>query len=133
MTVEDVRNALADACGSISGWRASPYIRDSVAAPEMQISRGVTNYDIVFGRGADEFVYTVTAYVQRDSERAGQIKLDELVDPGSANFLKTVLEQSSTVAAAGVDYIRVREASEVRTADIGNVSYLLVVFTLEVV
>ena len=132
MTVEDVRVALADACASISGWRASPYIRDTVAPPEIQVARGVTNFDIVMGRGADDFQYRLIAYVQRDSERSGQILLDELCEPSGPGSLKEVLETVEVATAAGADYIRVREASEVRSVEVGLVAYMLVEFTVEV-
>lgn len=130
-TIAGVRQAIADACSTIPGWRASPYIKDTVAPPEIQVVAGQVDYDLVMARGADIWNYTLMAYVQRDSERAGQIMLDELCAPSGAGSLKTVLEADVALAAL-VDYVRVRTASEVRSATVGAVTYLLVEFTVEV-
>jgi predicted transcriptional regulator len=118
---------MADACGSIDGWRASPYIRDSVAAPEMQISRGVITYDTSMGRDSDDFHYTVRAYVQRDSERAGQIMLDELSEQSGPGSLKTVLEDDERLNDL-VDIVRVLEATPVQATEVGVIGYLFVDF-----
>jgi predicted transcriptional regulator len=118
---------MADACASIDGWRASPYIRDSVAAPEMQISRGVITYDTSMGRDSDDFHYTVRAYVQRDSERAGQIMLDELSEQSGPGSLKTVLEDDERLNDL-VDIVRVLEATPVQATEVGVIGYLFVDF-----
>lgn len=135
MTVEDVRVAMADACSSLSGWRAYPYIRDSIAPPEIQIASGTTDYDLVFGRGADIWNYRLIAYVSRQSERSGQLMLDELRAPSGAGSLKTVLE-ADTALAALIDYVVVKQASEVREVTTGTpqnpLRYLLIEFTVEV-
>jgi hypothetical protein len=122
---------MADACASIAGWRASPYIRDAVAAPEMQIARGVVTYDTSMGRQSDDLRFLIRAYVQRDSERAGQILLDELCESFGAGSLKTVLEADVALKDL-VDIVRVREATPVQQQDVGIVSYLFVEFDVEV-
>ena len=134
-TVEEVRVALADAAGSINGWRAQPYITDSANPPEIHVGVGTTDYDLVMGRGADIWNYRLIAYVSRVAERAGQVLLDELRAPSGEASLKTVLE-ADTALAALVDYVRVTQASEVREVNLGTdtspLRYLLVEFTVEV-
>jgi len=131
LTIEDVRIAIADACATITGWRASPYVRDQVSAPELQVARGPIVYDVAMGREADEYHYTITAYVQRDSERAGQMALQKLCEPSGTGSLKTVLE-ADTALRALVDFVRVTNASEDRNATIGLIDYLVVDFEVEI-
>jgi hypothetical protein len=59
--------------------------------------------------------------------------LDDLIDPRSSSMLKTVLEDTDTITAAGAHYIRVREASAVQQLRYGAVDYLSVDLTIEVV
>jgi len=131
LTIEEVRTAISDACATIPGWRASPYRRDQVSAPELQVERGPILYDVAMGREADEYHYTVVAYVQRDSDRAAQIMLQELCEPSGHGSLKTVLEADDSIAAL-VDYIRVTNASEDKGATVGLVDYLVVEFGVEI-
>lgn len=134
-SVEEVRVGLADACASINGWRSKPYITDQINPPEIHVVAGTTDYDLVMGRGADIWNYRLIAYVSRISERSGQVLLDELRAPSGPGSLKTVLEADDALADL-VDYVRVRQASEVREVNLGSeaspLRYLLVEFTVEV-
>lgn len=131
MTIEDVRTAIADACATIPTWRAQPYVRDQVSAPEIQVGRGRIVYDVVMGTSDGQYFYTVTAFVQRDNERAAQMLLQNLCEPSGDGSLKYILEHDSRIADL-VGYIRVLEASEDRQTVIGQISYLVVEFQIEV-
>jgi hypothetical protein len=131
LTIEEVRIAIADACATIPGWRASPYRRDQVSPPEIQVERGPIIYDVAMGREADEFHYTIVAYVQRDSDRAAQVLMQNLCEPSGSGSLKTVLEADESVRAL-VDYIRVTNASEDKAQTVGLVDYLVVEFEVEI-
>lgn len=131
MTIEAVRTAIADACATIPGWRAQPYARDQVAAPELQVARGRIVYDAVMGAQGDEYHYTVTAFIQRDNERAAQMWLQNLCEPTGDTSLKYVLEHDTRIADV-VDYIRVSDASEDRQVVIGQISYMTADFEVEV-
>jgi hypothetical protein len=130
-SIADVRQTIADACQSLAGIRAQPYVTDSVATPQATVSLNEVNYDLVFARGADIWNYTVTVYAQRSSERSAQILLDELREPVGPTSLKTVLEEDVALAAL-VDYVVLRRASPVQSTTVGAIEYLLVEFTVEV-
>lgn len=132
MTIATVRDALGDALETISGLTAARYVPDQVVSPVAVVRAGRTNYDIVFGRGADEWSYLIDVYVARTAEQTGQEFLDNLREPSGSGSLKTVLEADSVATAAGVDYIRVRTASEVNTATVANTTYLTVTWEVEV-
>lgn len=131
MTIEDVRTAIADACATIPGWRAQPYVRDQVSGPEVQVAQGRIIYDATMGREGDEYHYTLTAFVQRDNERAAQMLLQNLCEPAGDGSLKTVLEADTRLKEV-VDYLRVTDVSEVRQVVIGTVGYLTVEFEIEI-
>lgn len=133
MTIADVRDALGDALETISGLTAARYVPDQVVAPVAVVRSGDTNYDIVFGRGADEWLYLIDVYVGRTAEQTGQEFLDALREPTGAGSLKTVLEAASVATAASADYVRVRKAGPVNTATIANTVYLTVTWEVEVV
>lgn len=122
---------MSDACATISGLRATPYITDAIATPQAVVSLNQVDYDLVFDRGADIWNYTVGVFAPRSSERATQILLDDLREPAAPTSLKTVLEGDSALAAL-VDYVVVRTASPVQTTVVGAVQYLFVEFDVEV-
>lgn len=132
MSFSVIRAAIADACESV-GLLAHSYITDDITTPAAVIRMDRVQYDLTFGRGADQIDLTVTVVADRTDEQGAQAFLDDLIDPASSSLLKTVLEDSDTVAAAGVHYIRVREASAVQQLRYGAVDYLSVDLTIEVV
>jgi len=125
-SIADVREALAAACRI----RATAYVTESVNTPVAVIARGEVNYDLVMGRGADMWNYTITVYVSLDEKRA-QKYLDDLCEPTGATSLKTLVE-ADTALAALIDYVVIRTVSEVQSATVGTVDYLLVVFTVDI-
>lgn len=126
-TIAEVRVALAEACGI----RATAYITDSVNTPVAVVSLNEVNYDVVMGRGADDWQYTVTVYTSRTDETRAQKYLDDLREPTGSKSLKTLIEADAGIAAL-VDYVVVKSASPVRAQQVGASQYLLVEFTVEV-
>lgn len=138
MSIADVRQALADALNLIEGVRAVGWLTDLIEPPGgggvyATVRLDQVDYDVVFGRGADQWNYTVSCFVSATDSVRGQKRLDDLREPAGATSVKVALEDADTVAAAAVDYIRVRSVSEVRTVTVGAVEYLSVDFTTEVV
>lgn len=131
-TIAQVRQALSDAVDSISGLRAVPYMPDNLNPPQAVVWDTGVDYDLVLGRGADEWNFTVNVYVSRTAELAGQKLLDTLREPSGATSLKTVVEADSGLAAL-VDYARVRSASPIVIATVNDTPYLSVEFTVEIV
>lgn len=132
MTIAQVRTAMATALDGISGLRSSPYLTDQINPPQAMIDFEIPEYDLVFGRGADEYLFTVWIFDQRTSERSSQIRLDTWRDPSSASSLKQVLETNAGLLAV-CDYARVKSASVPRAVQVGATDYLVVEFQVEVV
>lgn len=132
MTIATVRQALSDAVDTITGIRSAPYLPDQINPPQAVVWDTGVDYDVVMGRGADEYNFTVRVYVNRTAETAAQKLLDTLREPTGATSLKTVVEADSGLAAV-VDYARVRRAGPVDLVTVGSVDYLSVEFEVEVV
>lgn len=130
-TIEEVRNALADACQSINGWRAQPYVRDQVSPPEIQVARGAIVYDVAMGHDLAGFEFRLTAYVARDNEVAAQKMMQDLCEPAGPGSLKKVVEADVALAAL-VDIVRVQTASEDGSVTVGAITYLFAEFTVDV-
>lgn len=133
--ISAVRQALSDAVDSITGLRCAPYMPDQInpgAGGQAVVWDTGVDYDMVMGRGGDEWNFTVNVYVGRTAERAAQILLDTLREPSGATSLKTVVEADSGLAAV-VDYVRVRSASPIQLATVGGIDYLMVEFVTEIV
>ena len=131
-TIAQVRQALSDAVDTITGLRSAPYVPDQINPPQAVVWDTGVDYDVVMGRGADEYNFTVRVYVNRTAETAAQKLLDTLREPSGATSLKTVVEADAGLAAV-VDYARVRRASPVELVTVGAVDYLSVEFEIEVV
>lgn len=133
MTIATIRGAIVDALEGIAGWNVQPYYTDQIVAPQMSVGRLTVAYDIAMGRGGDEYIFTVTAYVSRSAIDVQQALLDQLCEPSGSTSLKTVLETAAVTAAAGADYIRVRSCEGIDGTTVGLADYLIEEFTVEVV
>ena len=131
-TIAQVRQALSDAVDTITGLRSAPYVPDQINPPQAVVWDTGIDYDLVLGRGADTYDFRVVVYVNRTAEVAAQKLLDTLREPSGATSLKTVVEADAGLAAL-VDYALVQSVSPVQVATVGQVEYLTVEFTIEIV
>ena len=131
-TIAQVRQALSDAVDSIDGIRCAPYVPDNINPPMAVVWDTGVDYDLTLGRGADEWSYKVVLYVSRTAEVAAQKLLDTLREPTGATSLKTVVEANAGLAAL-VDYAAVRSVSPVEVVTVGQLEYLGVEWTIEIV
>lgn len=131
-SIAQVRQALSDAVDGITGIRCAPYVPDQIQPPMAVVWDAGVDYDLVLGRGADEWTFTVAVYVSRTADKAAQKLLDTLREPTGATSLKTVVEANAGLAAV-VDYARVRKASPLQVVTVGAIEYLAVEFDVEIV
>ena len=135
MSLADIRLAIADALKTIPKVRPVAYITDGAEVPSggiyAELAMGEISYDIVMGRGADLYTFTVRCAVQRVDEIRGQALLDTLREPSGATSVKTVLEADETLGGL-VDYVHVKAASADQVITVGQLTYLGVEFTVEV-
>lgn len=132
MSIATVREAVATALRDGCSINATPYLASKIRPPHAMVSYKVT-YDMTMARGADEYLFTVSVYAQRDNEIQSQKLLDRLSDPHDATGVKQILEGDSGVAGV-VDYIRVASTGDLQVVEIGSpgVQYLTVEFVCEV-
>lgn len=131
MSLATVRQALSDAVDGIADVRATPYVPDQINPPQAVVGLREIDYDLVFGRGADIFMFMVQFFVARTAEKQAQILLDTLCEPAGVTSLKTVVEADSGLGAL-VDYARVRRVTGPQVATIGSLDFLVVEFDVEV-
>ncbi len=137
MSFDVVRASAATALKTITftdgkKLRADAYLSGVVNPPHAFFDFEV-NAQLVFGSSSpNACVLHVQVLDQKDSERASQIRLDELRDPTNTHSLRQVLENGSNWDAT-VDYCRFLSASRVGHTNVGGVDFLSVDFEFEVV
>lgn len=136
MSLADVRASAATALRTITfadskKLKADTYLTDQVNPPNAFFDFEV-NAQVTFASGPNACILHVQVLDQRDSERSGQIRLDELRDPTNTHSLRAVLENGANWDAT-VDYCRFLSASQVQVVTIAGVEYLAVDWQFEVV
>jgi hypothetical protein len=130
--LRSVRDALVTSLTPIQGLRAVALVPDQINPPVAIVYRKQIDYDIVFGRGGDQYTFGITIYGGAVSERTTQDLLDSYCLPSGATSVKTAVELDNTLGGV-VDYVRVLKVSETTPVTAGGVDYLVVDFELEVV
>lgn len=131
-TLAEARQELADVVSSV-GLRCSPYLTDSIAAPCAMIGRRSIDPRETMGSTVHTFPMFVRLFVQRSSERAGQITLDEYCAVSGASSVMAALEDENNWTAGVVDYCVVtRIGEETLASQQGGGEYLTVDIDVEV-
>ena len=131
--IATIRQALSDACATISGLDSVPTASDQVNVLQAVVWREQIDYDLVMGRAADTYNFKITVYGIRSDPVGTQTSFDNLCEPTGATSLKATLETASVAAAAAVDYVRVKTAHPVTQTEVGGLIYLTQEFDVEVV
>lgn len=129
-SLEDIRDGLADAMGTISGLRTSATVPDYPRPPIAIVMPERIVYDLNANRGADTFFFTVLLLVGRADDRAAQNNLDGfIVGTGS---IKAAVESDRTLGGVA-NTCRVTEMGNYSSMSVGDTLYLAASFTVEVV
>lgn len=131
MTLTSTRTALAAAItAGCTGWRCPDFIPDQINPPVILLDFEVGDQLVMGDTGTvpHSYAFKAWAYVQRDSERAGQLLLDQLRDPTDTASLWQVVE-GSTVG----NYVTVSHASVVQEVTVASGTFLMVEFDMEMV
>lgn len=123
-TIEDIRTALAAAMSSIDGLSTEEYIRDIADTPVAMVG-GPTDveYDATFGRGHDDYTFTIFLFASRVDEEAAQEDLDSYIDPFGPKSIKQAIETNEALKGV-VEDVRVQRTQEYQPHDINGVTYL---------
>ncbi|MFI9552644.1 hypothetical protein [Nonomuraea endophytica] len=137
-SLSSIREALAVQLRTIPVLTVHPQVPDNIHPPAAVITPGFegepcVRFDSTMGRGADDFLFTVSVYVQYSDDQAAQVELDAYLEGTGPRSIKEVLEADVSLGG-NVDFVRVREArgyGPTRWGE-GGTRYLGVDFGIEI-
>jgi len=128
----DLRTGLANRLATISGLRSSAYIPDNPQPPVAVVMPGRIQYDTAFGRGSDEYQFTIMLIVGRVADRASQTNLDAYCASSGSTSVKAAIEGDRTLGGTALD-CRVTEMTNQGSLAIGDVTYHTAEFSVTVI
>ena len=131
-TLSSLRTGLANRLATISGLRASATIPDNPAPPVAVVMPGRIIYDTAFGRGSDEYEFTIMLIVGRVADRASQTNLDAYCASSGSTSVKAAIEGDSTLGGVALDS-RVTQMTSQGSLAIGDITYHTAEFTVSVI
>lgn len=108
----DIRQGLADRLDAIPDLQVSPYVLANPTPPAAHLFPDIVEYDKTFGRGHDDWFFTVQAFVGMTGDVAAQINLDRMLAPSGDASVKEALESGSAIA--GIEDVHVLSCSGYR-------------------
>jgi len=130
-TLSEIRTGLASNLATIDGLRTSAYVPDEPKPPIAVIFPETIAFDTAFGRGLDEYTFTIQLIVSKISDRNAQSNLDAYCNPDGVTSVKAAIESNRTLGGLIQD-LRVTEARDYRAATINENTYLTVTFVVTV-
>jgi hypothetical protein len=128
----DLRTGLANRLTTITGLRSSAYIPDNPQPPVAIVMPGRITYDQAFGRGSDEYQFTIMLIVGRVADRASQTTLDGYCESSGSRSVKAAIEGDRTLGGKALD-CRVTEMTNQGSLAIGDVTYHTAEFNVSVI
>jgi hypothetical protein len=128
----DLRTGLANRLATISGLRSSAYIPDNPQPPVAVVMPGRIQYDTAFGRGSDEYSFTIMLIVGRVADRASQTTLDGYCESSGNRSVKAAIEGDRSLGGKALD-CRVTEMTNQGSLAIGDVTYHTAEFSVTVI
>lgn len=121
--VSDLKAGLATNLATITGMRSSAQVPEQPQPPVAIITLNTINYDTTFGRGMDEYLFTVTVVVSRADGRNAQNLLDQYVAKTGTLSVKSAIELDRSLGGYAND-CRVTGLSTYGNLTIGETNYL---------
>lgn len=133
MSIGGIRAGLKANLSTVSGLRIAETIPDQPNPPMAVIGMPSIQYDTSFGRsavGTNIYDFPLSVIVGRVSERTAQTRLDTYASTGVGS-IKAAIESDRSLGGSAYD-VRVREMTGVTSAIIGDVTYLIADFSVQV-
>ena len=127
-----LRSGLATRLATISGLRSSATIPDNPQPPVAVVIPARITYDQAFGRGSDEYEFTITLIVGRVVDRTSQTNLDAYCASSGSSSVKAAIEADPTLGGAALD-CRVTAMTNQGSLAIGDVTYHTAEFSVTVI
>ena len=131
-TMTELRSGLATRLATISGLRASATIPDNPIPPQAVVFPETITYDTAFGRGSDDYTFSVLVIVGRVADRAAQRNLDAYCNGSGATSIKAAIEGDRTLGGVAMD-CRVTQMQNQGSLSIGDITYLTATFSVTVI
>jgi hypothetical protein len=122
-TIGDIKAGLATNLATITGMRTTSQIPEQPQPPVAIITLNNINYDTTFGRGLDEYSFTITVVVSRADGRNAQNLLDQYVAKTGTLSVKSAIELDRSLSGSAND-CRVTGLSTYGNLTIGETNYL---------
>lgn len=131
-TLTELRVGLAARLATIAGLRTSATLPDQPQPPQAVVFPERITYDQTFGRGSDDYTFTVLVIVGRIAERTAQTSLDKFCDASGITSIKEAIEGEPTLGGKALD-CRVTEMRGQSSLDVGDATYLTAEFVVQVI
>ena len=131
-SMTDLRTGLANRLATITGLRSTATIPDNPAPPVAVVMPGRVNYDTAFGRGSDEYEFTIMLIVGRVADRASQTTLDTYCASSGSTSVKAAIEGDRSLGGNALD-CRVTAMTSQGSLAIGDVTYHTAEFAVTVI
>lgn len=133
-TLSGLRSGLATRLATITGLRTSSFVPDDPKPPIAVIIPSSVSYDTTFGRGEDEYDFTILLLVSKVSDRNAQASMDAYCNPSGASSIKAAVEGDRTLGGTAFD-CRVTEMRNYRQITVGDegTQYLSAEFAVHVI
>ena len=128
----DLRTGLAIRLATITGLRSSAYIPDNPQPPVAVVMPARITYDTAFGRGSDEYVFTITLIWGRVNDSTSQTKLDAYCTSSGSTSVKAAIEADRSLGGKALD-CRVTEMTSQGSLAIGDVTFHTAEFNVSVI
>jgi hypothetical protein len=126
-SLSDLRIGIATNLATIPGLRTTATIPDNPNPPVAIISPDSITYDSVFGRGMQEYSFTISVLVGLVAERSSQNKIDAYCSSTGASSIKLAVESDKSLGGKAFD-VRVSEMRTYSSVSVGDVKYLAAEF-----
>lgn len=126
--IREMRTALADALKPVEDLNPYPSVPGVINIPDsgaaVVIQRRKIAFDATFGRGQDDFEFTLTLFAEFGDHDLATEAIDRFLDgSGDTLTVKAAIEKDGTLGGV-VNYAWVREVEEDRVTKFGDVDYL---------
>jgi hypothetical protein len=126
-SLTELREGIAENLSTIPGLRVSSFIPDNFNPPIAIISPQNIEYHKAFHNGFNTYVFVVSVFVARVSERAGQANLDAYCASTGSSSIKSAIESDRTLSGRCFDLV-VSDMRNYGSVIIGDNTYLTAEF-----
>lgn len=131
-TISELRTGLANNLATINGLRTAATIPEDPKPPVAIVTPVSVQYDTSFGRGSDEFQFSVVVLASRIDARSAQDTLDAYCSSTGSLSIKAAIESDKTLGGKAFS-LRVTDLRSYSSTTVGDITYLAAEFAVTVI